>query len=276
MSEPHGAEDQDLRLVPVDGRSAEAKLRGTDLSDRFHPFLSRFAAEAVASGGEAKVAEARGEVVGLLVSDLQERTASAFSRSAGVAEALRRSSSAAAVYAERDLAGPREVFQVYSVPLSGEPPHRFRHRVRVVSPSELGRVAGLLREAYGSSPERWLAAAYEADERCLAVEVDGLLAGVGFVLVVGRQARLHTLTVRAGYRGTGVGTDLLVARLWFARSAGAREAFSEISERNAASRAVAERVGMRAVDRLFLYPGPGGTGRPGPAGPFPTGAPSSS
>jgi len=73
----------------------------------------------------------------------------------------------------------------------------------------------------------------------------------------------------------GIGSDLLFARLLYARDAGACEAISEISERNAASRAVAERAGMRVAGTVFLYPPASGGAGAGGTGPFAGGTPTS-
>jgi GNAT superfamily N-acetyltransferase len=272
-----GADDAPAEPISqrvLDLTEVETQLGGTDLSDWFHPFLPRFARETIRAGGRAVVATQRRRVVGLGLTDPAERTVSVFARSRPIVEALAAEPSEAAVYAEVDLGGAREVFGVHVARLLAEPPHRFRHPVRLLAPSDLPRAAALLREVYGSSAERWLAIASEEGERGFGADVDGTLAGVGWVLVVGPHARLHDLTVRPGYRRIGVGTDLAFARLTYAWQAGARLALSEISEGNAPSRAIAERAGMRAAGRLFLYgrspPRPLG-GSIGPfAGPAPT------
>jgi len=247
-------------LVPLRAEEIGPKLGRADLSSRFNPFLSRFARETVGSGGQALVHEADGAVEVLVLTDPTERTASVFARSGAWAEAVTTGTVDSAVYAEADLPRSREVFQVHSTVVGEVPSHRFRYPVQVVQGRALDRVGPLLREVYGSYPERWPAAAQDAGEACLGVEADGRLVGVAWVLVVGRYARLHSLTVRPEYRRLGIGTDLLFARLLFAREAGAEQAISEISERNVGSRTIAEGAGMLPHGRLFLYP------RPGPAG----------
>ena len=65
---------------------------------------------------------------------------------------------------------------------------------------------------------------------------------------------MHSLAVRPMYRHLGLGTDLLFARLLWARAAGARSVLSEIADQNLPSRAVAEAGGMRRVGEIFFYP----------------------
>ncbi|HYA11048.1 MAG TPA: GNAT family N-acetyltransferase [Thermoplasmata archaeon] len=257
MSDPAGAPGSAVEFAALSLSESGDALTGIDLSDWFNPFVVPFAREAIGSGGQAVIARESGRVVGLQLTDPTERVASVFSRSGAVAEAfLREPGAEGGAYAEVDLVGPRELFAVHTLRLAELPPHRFRHRVRLLGPGELAAVDALLSEVYGSSSERWLAVAASEGERCFGVDVGGTLAGVAWALVAGPWARLHTLTVRPGFRRMGVATDLLFARLLFARHAGAREALSEIAERNLPSRAVAARAGMRPAGQLFLYLGP--------------------
>jgi RimJ/RimL family protein N-acetyltransferase len=260
----------------LDLAEVATQLDGVDLSDWFNPFLLGFARETIRAGGRAVVARQRDRIVGLGLTDPVERMASVFARSRPVVETLAGEPSEAAVYSEVDLGRAREVYGIHVARLAAEPLHRFRHPVRLLAPSDLPRAAALLEEVYGSSAERWLAIASEEGERGLGAEVDGSLAGVAWVLVVGPHARLHGLTVRPGFRRLGIGTDLAFARLTYAWQAGARLALSEISERNGPSRAIAERAGMRATGRLFLYGRSPSRPLGGSIGPFAGPAPTSS
>ncbi len=253
-------------ISPLAAGDAEPQLSGVGLSPLFERFLPAFAREAVRSGGSALVARVAGRIAGLLVTDAADHTASVFAREPVVAEALARHAPGVAVFAEIPLAGPSEPYDVLGVDLGAELPHRFAHVVRVLGPADAPRIAGLLREVYGSAGERWVGAAFAEGERCVGVEIGGELAGLGWLLVAGDRARLHLLTVRADVRRLGVGRDLVAARLWLARQAGARCGLTEISPRNLPSQRIASRLGMRPVGRFDLYgrtpPAPGpATGR---------------
>ena len=255
MSGASGTQDADVQQRSLTLEELGPFLRGVDLSDWFNPFLRTFAREAILSGGRATVACDRDRVLGLALTDPPERTVSVFCRSPVVVGLLRSGLEELSTYAELDLGGPSEPFAIHRTDLPQPPAHRFRHRVRLLGPSELGGVAALLAEVYGQSADRWLAIAQAEGERCLGVDIDGELAGAAWVLLVGGHARLHSLAVRAGSRRRGVATDLVMARLLFAWSRGARTAVSEISERNVPSQRAAVRSGMRPVGRWFLYPG---------------------
>ncbi len=243
------------------------ELPGADLSTSFGPFLPTFLRQALRLAGEVWTTREAGVLTGLLLTDPSERVASVFTRSPTVAAGLVGAAPrGTAVYGEVDFGGVRERYFVHAAELGAVPEHRFRHALRLLQREDDRRVDELLVEVYGMSSARWLTVAREVGERGVGVEVDGELAGVGWVLTVGPRARLHGLTVRPGRRRAGIALDLVFARLLLARRAGAEQAISEIAERNLPSRALAERAGMSASTPLYLYPpadgptlAPGGT-----------------
>ncbi len=224
------------------------------LSDRFDPFLPKFAREALDSGGRVRAVRSPGGIAAVLLVDAEEHVASVFTRSPALAERLFGELPEAAVYSEHPLRAPREVFGIFGTSLEPPPPvHSFRHAVRSAAPPDAESVRELLREVYGTVNDRWLRHASFEAEPCFVVEVGDRIAGAAWVSVAGGLARFHSLTVRPGYRRLGVGADLLFARLLWAREAGLREAFSEISERNPVSRYLAESGGMLRVGEISLY-----------------------
>jgi [ribosomal protein S18]-alanine N-acetyltransferase len=230
-------------------------LDRADLSPWFNPFLPYFAQEACRCGGDARVVREAGAIAGLLVSDPIERVASAFSRSRSVAETWVRGRGPYGIYSDFSFEPRGEVLDIFSAPMGADlSAHRFRHPIRSVSEGDLPAVLDLMREAYGVVNERWFEGLAAAPEAGFIAEAGGRVAGVGWVSVVGPHARLHSLTVRAPHRRMGLGTDLLFARLLWARRAGASDVLSEISARNVASRSIAVRAGMRHVGEIYFYP----------------------
>ena len=231
-----------------------SRLGSFGLSDRFDPFLPKFAREALDSGGRVRAVRSPAGIAAVVLCDAEEHVASVFTRSPGLAGRLFAELPEAAVYSEHPLPAPREVFGIFGTGLDSPPPvHAFRHAVRSAAPPDAESVRELLREVYGAASDRWLRHASLEAEPCFVVEVGDRMAGAAWVSVAGRRARLHSLTVRPGYRRLGVGADLLFARLLWAREAGLDEVFSEISERNPVSRYLAESAGMLRVGEISLY-----------------------
>ncbi len=253
-----------IRCAEISAEQCGPALAGADLSDWFTPFLPSFGRETIAAGGRALVASDDGAVVGLLLTDRSERLSSLFSRSATAARLLGAFAEGTATFAEVDLGGRQESYRIHAAELLHEPVPRLQHRLRCLAPSELAVATRVVQEVYGGHPEPWVRAVGAEGELCLAAEVGNETAGVAWVGLSGRHARLHTLAVRPGYRRLGVASDLIAARLWRAWHAGARRAISEIAESNLPSRTAAERFGLRAAGPLFLHLPPADAGPVGP------------
>jgi GNAT superfamily N-acetyltransferase len=225
-----------------------------DLSPWFNPFLRQFAHDAQRCGGDVRVIREAGAIAALMVSDPVERVASVFSRSRSIAEAFVRERGPYGMYSDFSFEPSAEVFDIFTTALDADRlSYRFRHPVRPFSNKDLHAVVDLMREVHGPLNERWLEGLPTASETGFLAEVDGRLTGVGWVSKVGTHARLHSLAVRAPYRRMGLGTDLLFARLLWARQAGASEVLSEISQSNVASQAIASRGGMQRVGQIYFY-----------------------
>lgn len=237
-----------------DDREVDALVLG-DLSDFFNPFLRHFAREALRCGGEVRVLPPSGTVVGLYLYHPVEREGSVFTRDRRIAAAFRPSPGEAAVYADFDLAPGAEPFTIFGGPTSeGTPPHRYSHAVRLAAPSDRPAMTQLFREVYGEVDARWIDSAPGSREFALVVSVGPELAGVGWVTLADTAGRLHSLTVHPRYRRTGVGSDLVHARVAWLRENGVPEAISEIDDRNVASRRIAEAGGFVPRGRIFRSP----------------------
>jgi len=231
------------------------ELARADLSPWFNPFLLHFARETLRCGGEAQGVREGRKLVALTLHDPAEDVTSVFTRAPARAEELVRARGSAAAYSDFQFEGPRDSYGVYTLTLDTMgPAHPFRHAVRPVREEDLPPVAELMREVEGNVDDRWFHGVLDTPETGFLIEVGSRLAGVGWVAVLGRHARLHSLAVRPIFRHLGLGADLLRARLWWAGRAGAREVLSEIADSNGSSRAIAGAAGMRRVGEIYLYP----------------------
>lgn len=229
-------------------------LRIQDLSNFFNPFLSHFMREVLRCGGEVVVSKDGPEVDGIYLHNEVERVATIFSRSRSVAETLFRLKDHIVVFTELELQPGGEIFHILGVDIATWAPiHPFTHSVRIAHDGDREAILQLMEEQYGPVDPRWLTSKPPLEEKGFVVEVAGSVAGVGWVSIVDRQGRLHSLSVRPRYRGIGIGTDLWYARMLWSRDAGAVRIISEVSEHNLPSRSIAERGGMRNVGQMFLY-----------------------
>ncbi len=230
-------------------------LEGADLSPWFNPFLSHYASEARRCGGTAELVRGVTGVEGLWVADGVERIGTIFSRSHALAERFVRDRGDLGVFADYLLSPNAEVFDIFRASLAPvRPTRRYRNVLRAVRPSDLPALCALLGEVCGPVNGRWFESVPWRTDSGFLAEVDGRLAGVGWVTVVRDHARLHSLTVRPPYRRMGIGTDLVAARLDLARRAGAKDVLSEISRGNVVSRRIALAVGFERVGEMYFHP----------------------
>jgi len=237
------------------GGELPAGLDRSGLSARFDPFLPHFAREAVAAGADVWFSTSEGRLSAMYLDDRVESTGSVFTYDRRIAErlVLERPGS---TYAEHLLDVPHESFDLYSARLADPLPLRpFRHEVRRIEEGDRPAALALLRESYPGSNVGYFSGPSDPAEVGFRVRLEEEVVGVAWGSVAGSVARLHSLTVRPGARRLGVATDLLHARILWARAAGLREAFSEISEENVPSRTIAERAGLRPTGRIHLYRG---------------------
>jgi sarcosine oxidase subunit beta len=240
-------------------------LRWAPLSEWFDPFLPLFARDALRTGGSVEVAEADGVVVGLCLRGSSEGVGSGFTRHRRVAERYLAAMEPGGLYLEAPWEAGAEPVEVFAADLrDGEPSGVLRNPVRLGQPSDLPSIGALLRAELGAGVDSWLATLPRTEETAFVCEREGRVVGVSWLSRVGPFARGHSFVVHPRYRGLGIGTDLLAARMLWLRRTGGRSVVSEIYDGNAASRIAAERAGMALVDRMYHFRPPRGARGGGP------------
>ncbi len=228
------------------------------LSEWFDPFLGLFLRDALRTHGEAVVVEGDGRPLGVYLYSPSEGVGSVFTRCRAVAERFVPGVAPGGVYAEREWSPGAEGIEVLAADLRGwvaALPQR--NPVRIAGREDLPALERLMRELTGARDSSWFGTLPRPEEVGFLCEVDGRLAGVSWASVVGRHARGHSFMVHPRYRGLGIGTDLLQARMLWLQGRGVVDVVSEIYEGNTASKVAAERAGMAVVGRMFHYrPGP--------------------
>lgn len=224
------------------------------LSEWFDPFLELFALDALRTGGEVVLAEDAESMAGLYLYSPAEGVGSVFTQRRAVALAFLARPPPGGIYADRAWTAGGEPIEVMAADLRDwSPSHPYRNPVRIAGRDDLARVQRLMQELTGAIDNAWFATLPRPEELCFLAEVDGRIAGMSWSTVVGEHARGHSFMVHPRYRGLGIGTDLLQARMAWLRAHGVRQVVSEIYEGNAASKTAAERAGMASVGRMFHY-----------------------
>ena len=230
------------------------KLRWASLSDWFDPFLPLFAKDALRTGGAVEVAEGDGVVRGLSLFGSSEGVGSGFTRTRRIAERYLERMEPAGLYLEEPWRPGGEPVEVFAADLRDwQSEERIRNPVRIARPEDLPRIRLLMRGDLGPGVDTWLATLPRPDETAFLCEIDGRVVGVSWLSRVGVFARGHSFLVHPRFRGLGIGTDLLTARMLWLQSTGGRQVVSEIYDGNVASRTAAERAGMALVGRMYHF-----------------------
>jgi GNAT superfamily N-acetyltransferase len=225
-----------------------------DLSDWFNPFLPHFLREVLRAHGEVLVARSGREALGVLLVDPIERTGSLFARHPGAAARLFRERRPLSIFSELTFEAPREPYEIFNgTPGDVGATARFAHPVRLANATDGPELGHLMSEVYGATNPEWLAPDPAGVERCFVAESEGRLVGAAWIAIVGAHGRLHSVSVAPRFRGLGIGASLWNARMLYAERQGVRNVLAEIAPRNAPSRAIALKGGMRPVGVTYLY-----------------------
>lgn len=274
-------EGSGMPVRPVTTRTLTApgevdQLRWTRLSEWFDPFLPIFAKDALRTAGRVEVGEGDGAVHGLFLLAAGEGVASGFTRDRRLAERYLDRAEAPGIYLEHPWRAGGTPVEIFAADLrDGRPSGSLRNPVHIAGPDELPAIRSLMRAELGPGVDPWFATLPRPEETAFVCAREGRVLGVSWLTRVGPYARGHSFVVHPRYRGLGIGTDLLFARMLWLRRTGGRSVVSEIYDANAASRIAAERAGMALVGRMYHFPG--AAGQPGerstPAAPRTSGTP---
>lgn len=239
------------------------RLRGTTPTpdSAYGPFYAVFARRALALKDPLLVATEGTVQVGYLVQDRETGTTTLSAPNGAVAHRLaqmRRPKTAivevtdptwtpAATFPKAAVIDRFQVLELTSI----RPPPYDTDLVRPVQWGDLPQIAEIARREYQSEASRGLASMWLDGEIGFVAAEGGTLFGFGFATVAGDTALLHSLTVVPASRNLGVGTDLVAARLGALAALGVRRVRVEIAETNAASLAIARKLGFTPIGRSY-------------------------
>ncbi len=225
-------------------------LGAARLSATFDPFLSSFARQVIAVGGEVETGWRDGRLAAVLLFVRAERLGSAFVRDPSDLDRVGSRIAPGELYVEHSVPAIRETLDVFRFDLErARPRHPLRHPVRVAD----RRDADALSRLAGPAPieRRWTDALWESGETAFAAEIEGTIVGAAWGGRAGAFGRVHSLYVHPRYRRLGVGADLLEARLRWLRAEGARQVVTEIAIDNAPSLAITRHAGGAPIGRMY-------------------------
>ena len=230
-------------------------MRFSEHMSFFDPYLNYFVEEMLKIGGDAVISmDPEGKTTGLYIYDSAEMVATVFTAHNEVFNYFFAYGQHEILFSEIRAELRNEPYGIYSIdPVDYEQSGRFSHEVRLADAYDMDAVEKLMLSANPKMNRRWVRVATESGDKCFITELGDEIVGMGWVSLVDGRGRLHSLYVSPEFRKQGMGTDLLRARLMWLRAKGARSAFSEISDLNTPSSAIAEKEGMSRVGNIYQY-----------------------
>lgn len=221
----------------------------------FDPYLRYYVEEILRVDGEAFVArEPQGTISGIFIYDTAERIGSIFATSREVFDEFYHLGSFESVFAELKTEHDCEIYDIYNVELRNlGVDHRFRYEISIAEKEQLQEIEHFMISANPRMNKKWIQLALDAGEKCFFVRLGTEIAGLGWLSIVNKIGRLHSLYVRPEFRRMGIGQDILFARFLWLKSKQAQSAFSEISRYNSPSWKIALKGQMSVAGQVFQY-----------------------
>ncbi len=221
----------------------------------FEPYLRFFVKQTFEIGGEGYVFRtSEGAISGIFIYDDHEKTGTIFTRSREVFDCFYELKPFDYVFAEMRAEHACETYDIYTIELENLAiANRFRHEISLAEEGQVDEIERFMVSTDPGMNKRWVKVALKDGDRCFVARLGNEVAGLGWLSIVNRIGRLHSLFVKPQFRNMGIGEDILYARLLWLRAKQARRAFSEISRNNSPCSRVAMKGHMRVSGQIFQY-----------------------
>ena len=239
------------------------------------PFLEDFARKAALSKDTTAIAVAGTRIVGFGMNNREAKIATILGENTVITETLRSFLRAKDFFTDTRHVIPEglrsealgygvtisesnayNVFETYQVvrrELDGGPiPSYDVTLVSRMAERDLPEVSLLARRVYRVPSERWLRSVFDSGDLAFVARVGGKIVGFAFASLANGHGRIHTLTVLPEYRNSGIGKELMRARLAALRTLEATDVIAEIADWNLPSLQVAWRHGFQPVGKMFV------------------------
>jgi hypothetical protein len=192
-------------------------------------------------------------VSGVFIYDVIEKTGTIYTRSREVFDHFYALRQFDILFSELKTGHESDIYDIYTIDLErSDVAHRFRHEISTAEKC-MDEVERFMVSTHPGINRKWINAAVKNGDTCLLIKVGEEIAGLGWLSLVNRVGRLHTLYVKRRFRGMGIGEDILYARLLWLKWKHARSAFSEIARDNSPSSKIAIKGHMRVSGQIFQY-----------------------
>jgi len=221
----------------------------------FEPYIKFHVKEILEIGGEAYLSRnSDGTVTGIFIYDYAEESGTIFTRSREAFDYFYRLKPFNSLFSELKTDFDNEIYDIYTLDIQHlELAHRFSYEISAAEDEDLDKIEQFMSLTHPKINKKWVRVALKNGEKCFVVKLGSEIAGVGWVSLVNRVGRLHSLFVRSQFRRKGMGEDILNARLLWLKTKHAQSAFAEISRLNIASSNNVTKAHMKVFGQVFQY-----------------------
>jgi GNAT superfamily N-acetyltransferase len=221
----------------------------------FEPYLHYHLREILEIGGEVYVARNQDDLLaGIFIYDTYEKGGTIYTKSREVFDYFYALKPFNFLFSEMQTELENEIYDIYTVNLNDFVfGHRFSYEISAADFENEGEVEQFMALTHPRINKKWVSIALKNGDRCFIVRLNGAIAGLGWVSLVNRVGRLHSLFVKSEFRRLGIGEDILNARLLWLKSNYARSAFCEISRYNVASVGNVLKAHMMVSGQVYQY-----------------------
>jgi GNAT superfamily N-acetyltransferase len=221
----------------------------------FEPYLVCHTKEILEIGGEAYVTRTpEGITSGLFIYDGSEKSGTIYTRSKEIFDCFYELKPFNFLFSEMKTELESEIYDIFTIDLENLAlVHRFSYEISMAGKGYTGEIEQFMASTHPGINKRWVSVALKNGDMCFIVRLRNEIAGLGWVSLVNRIGRLHSLYVKPQFRRIGIGEDILNARLLWLKSKHARSAFCEISRLNLASSGNVMKAHMMVSGQVFQY-----------------------
>ena len=148
---------------------------------------------------------------GVFIYDGSEKTGTIYTRSREVFDHFYALRQFEILFSEMRTEHESETYDIYTIDLeTSDIDHRFRHEISSAEGC-MDEVERFMVSTHPGMNRKWMSVAVKNGDTCLIIKVGEEIAGLGWLSLVNRVGRLHTLYVKRQFRGMGMGEDILYA-----------------------------------------------------------------
>jgi GNAT superfamily N-acetyltransferase len=231
-----------------------------DLKDKTlevrHPldnFIPLFVDEAFYAGGEVYGYIDKNDILlGIFVYDPSESVGTSFSDNIEISKLFLNLKEHLGFYSYQKMETYNEIEDYYILKLESLTlTHRYKHNIKIAKNEDLDTIVSFMKHSLQIVSERWIRSAYECGEVCFIYRINNGIVGIAWLALSGNIGRLHSIYVTPEFRRTGIGKDLLFARLFYLKNLGINMAFSEIARGNKSSIRNSQSLGMKKGGSIY-------------------------